>query len=131
MSTQWTLGQLIDALERAERPEDWSRIVPGLYTPTIVSPASVHFETAQREWRFAIGESQARLHVALRHGRTKSPSDVEVLVLQFVVRGPPVPPSLEGVIRGFELGHRTIVDSFVAMTSDMAKRHWRWKGFSR
>lgn len=102
--------------------EDWWKVFPGLYSPTLPS-GNVRFENTTGEWNFEIVPQLGRLHISSNHGRVQD--GPEVIVLSLTARGQIDPNDpLEGLGRGLSLGHRTIVQAFAAISSPEALKHW-------
>jgi uncharacterized protein (TIGR04255 family) len=73
-------------------------------------------------WVMALPEQRGRLHVSMNFGRT-SATGPEAIILELTARGIASPEfSLDS---GFTLGHEVIVNSFAAMTSEMAQKQWK------
>ncbi|HZK81215.1 MAG TPA: TIGR04255 family protein [Humisphaera sp.] len=107
-----------------DTPSDWKRILPGLWTPPVAGSIRIDLEDCGGEWRFAIEGSRGRLHANLKLARV-NPEGPDILALQLTARGPASPADSELSIEvGFDIGHRAIVGSFAAMTSDEAQRYW-------
>lgn len=99
---------------------EWPQILTGLYIPA--AKPNAKFETVAGEWRYRLATDRARLHIALRHGRTEVG---EVLILQLTARGPVDTSRGMAMDDGFALGHEAIVNTFEEITSHRAKEAWK------
>jgi len=121
---QWEVTY-VNLLERGglwENPTDWTRIIPGLYSPPAWGTEPV--ETHNGEWKYVIGKNQGRLYVVLRHGRT-SMEGPDTLFLNLTARGPI--NSEHNLDDGLNVGHEAIVRTFTAMTSPEMHKRWERK----
>lgn len=101
---------------------DWPRVIPNLYVPPRLD--SVEPEMFRGEWQQLLQEDRGRLHISLRYAK-RLPDGPEVIVLNNTARGTVDPEKGQSVESGFDLGHRSIVLTFAAMTSEEAHRHWK------
>jgi uncharacterized protein (TIGR04255 family) len=108
-------------------PRDWAFFLPLGSVPTIEH--LVQGESFTGGWHFVIPDQRGRLHVEWQHGRKNGPEGQEVIVLTLTARGPLGEGELSkrAVVDGVDLGHETIVRSFMAFTSEAANRHWGLK----
>lgn len=122
---QWEMTYVnhIGKQELWSTPEDWAKVLPGFYFP-VRDFSRQRFESFGGEWHLVIEPSRGRLHVAVLHGRVGSGDGPEVLIVKLTARGPIDEKKGSDLSSGFELGHETIVRSFVAMTSEAAHKHW-------
>ncbi len=106
-------------------PLDWGKLLPGLGGPAI-SPNGVALESFGGEWHFEIPPQRGRLHVKVHPGKQGGPDGDEILRMDLTARGP-VSENGGGASldAGLELGHRTIVNAFVDLTSRDAHDYWR------
>ena len=122
---QWeiTYVNIIPRGELWESKEDWHNIFPGLYLPPR-QLGFVRLESITGEWHFEITPQRGRVHVSGQHAKHAG-TDVEVLQLQFVARGPiePDEPSRD-LASDLQLGHRALIQTFVDLSSDAARQHW-------
>jgi uncharacterized protein (TIGR04255 family) len=106
-------------------PSDWVDLFPSLAVlPSKTS--SVRLESFGGQWHYEIEPKRGRLHVNLKHGWRKQPSEQEMLVLNLTARGP-IQTDEEGgpsLSEGLRIGHETIVRSFTELTSDSAHQYW-------
>lgn len=104
-----------------ESPADWPQLFPGLWVPAN-GVEQLELDTLNSEWSLLAGDSSGRLHISLKHVRVGAAEGPEILALQLTARGPMTgETTLE---QGFDKGHRWIVLSFTAMTSELAHTHW-------
>ena len=106
-----------------ETVADWPKLFPGLYVPAQGVPGQ-QLEGLSGEWRMVLGEEEGRLHVSIQHGRVGSAEGPEAVIFQQTARGPIRKQESADPRIGFEVGHKAIVQSFVAMTSEAAHEHW-------
>jgi len=106
-----------------DSPKDWGKIFPKLYYPAEGPGATL--DTMGGNWRYTIG-GKGRLYVAMEHAKTMPPDmeGGEVLALNLTARGPIGGDHGVPLGEGLNLGHDSIVNSFTAMTSSEAQRHW-------
>lgn len=97
---EWPLALLVDAAARVD---------------------SVQLESFGGQWQFAIDRDRGRLHVRVKHGKTKDPEQ-EILIIEMTARG--AADSLNSLYEGLDLGHEVIVRTFTEITSEAAHRHW-------
>ena len=89
------------------------------------------FPPEPEEVRFAVsyvipdnhGNPLGRLHVELQPVFLRM-DDKPILVLNFVARGKPKSPGIEGVLSFFDIGHEWIFRAFVSMTSSSMQEIW-------
>ncbi len=109
-------------------PKDWKDIfrdVPG----TRDYPGSVRLESFASEWHLEIQPQLGRLHIQLAHGRSDIGDGGGLLRLTLTARGP-IGKHQDGDVdldKGLELGRKTIVTTFKAITSDSAHKYWGLK----
>ena len=96
-------------------PDDWIRVLPKLYLP------GWRNDSLSADWVIPIADNRGRIYVNLRHAKTASGQ--EVLSLQYVARGQ-VKAGEWDLESGLAIGHRSLVDLFLSMTSREAKDHW-------
>ncbi len=102
---------------------DWYRVFPGLYLRQFEND-SVRFESIDGTWHFEIVPQLGRLRISGRHGRI-SEDGTESLILDLTGRGPIEPDTaIHDISSGLELGHRVLVQTFAALSSDTAHQHW-------
>ncbi|MEE9472893.1 MAG: TIGR04255 family protein [Acidimicrobiia bacterium] len=106
-----------------QAPTDWSNVLPGFYAPAR-GVSGQQFESFGGEWHLVVAPNRGRLHVNVRHGRVGKPDGPEALVVQLTARGPIDESKGWTLHTGFELGHKVIVRSFLALTSKTAQEHW-------
>jgi uncharacterized protein (TIGR04255 family) len=123
---QWELTYInrIDKGEAWKTPEDWHKILPGLFTaPSKTSGTRLERESG--EINFEIVPERGRLHVNVSSGRSQEDGN-EILALNLTARGPIIPnnPTID-LESGLELGHRVLVEVFADIVSESAKKLWR------
>jgi uncharacterized protein (TIGR04255 family) len=113
----------IPAGELWQEPSEWSKVIPGLLVP-MQSYGDTLFENMEGTWRSEIPPGKGRLEARVRHQPKQSEDGTlqGILVLQFTARGPI--GETQNLSDGLEVGHRTIVQSFVDLTSNEAKAYW-------
>lgn len=106
-------------------PSDWVNLFPSLAVLPSKTP-SVRLESFSGQWHYEIEPERGRLHVNLKHGWRKTPSEQEMLVLNLTARGPIQAEGEDGpnLSEGLGIGHETIVRSFTELTSDGAHKYW-------
>lgn len=118
---QWEITY-VNHIEQASLwrvPGDWHTVLPGLLSR---GPAKAKPESITGKWRFLLEPERGRLHVTLQHAKRLVDPKTEVINLDLTARGP---ISREhGLDSGLNLGHEAIVNTFVAITSEQAHRHW-------
>ncbi|MGH6635283.1 MAG: TIGR04255 family protein [Gammaproteobacteria bacterium] len=101
---------------------DWPSIFPW-FVPPATNIQGQHPDGFRGEWSLVVGDNLGRLHISLKHVRVGSSAGKEALALQLTARGPlGEGKSLEV---GLNIGHESIVESFAAITSQKAHKHWR------
>lgn len=102
------------------------RLFPSLNGPALSGASAEQFQwQGQFRLREDSGEPPARLHVSIQPAFTGAPPQlVPVMVLQLTVRGAPTGQSDEAIVTTFKRGRDTIVQSFVELTSDEARKSW-------
>lgn len=104
-------------------PADADRVFPGLLKrPEPCGGTS--FETMASEWRNEIPSERGRLHINARFQGVKRPdgASVNVLVLHLTARGSV--NETQSLSAGLDLGHDIIVNTFVHISSDLARKSW-------
>jgi uncharacterized protein (TIGR04255 family) len=101
---------------------DWSSVFRHWFWPAaeVESQAS---ETFVGRWALCIGGNRGRLHVEIAHGRIGGADGSEAIIFKLTARGP-ISDETATPGEGFEIGHRAIVDSFFAMTTEKAHGYW-------
>jgi len=107
-----------------ESPEDWAGVFRGLPIPS-PAPTGLILEGIGGNWHFEIAPKRGRLHVDVKSGMLAQ-NEREVLVLTLTARGPVSPGADNDAAfdEGLNLGHDTIVRSFVELTSETAHAFW-------
>lgn len=124
---QWEVTY-INHIPRGElwkSPNDWRFFAPLAGVPSI--KGLVEGESFAGEWHFAIPDQRGRLHVNWQHGqKSEAPDDrTEFVRLTLTARGPlDRKANAEGIIEGLDLGHETVVCTFVALMTQEANEHW-------
>jgi uncharacterized protein (TIGR04255 family) len=122
---QWEVVY-VDQLKKGElwdSARGWSKIFPGLSMPQLPDSTllSSRDENVSADWRFAISDQRGRMYVSLRQAKIP-PTNEEVLNVTFLARGPA--NDYESNLRGLELGHEVLNETFLAITSPEAQAHW-------
>ncbi len=106
-------------------PSGWGKLLPGLAGPPR-SPDVVNLESFGGEWHFEIPPRRGRLHVKVYPGKQSVSDGSEILRMDLTARGPISDESEKGVSldTGLDLGHKAIVLTFIALTSDAAHDYW-------
>jgi uncharacterized protein (TIGR04255 family) len=104
---------------------DWGKVVPDLLT-TVSNVDAGTLETVNINWSHLLPSEKARMRTSLRHSMRKSESGAqqEVIDLRFVTRGPIASGDMDTILEALTLGHDTIVNSFLAITSSEAQSVW-------
>ena len=110
-----------------DEPNDWSELFCGIPTAAdLKSPVSL--ESFGGEWHYEIEPRRGRLHVKIGHEQRLSSSNdgsrEEFLALTLTARGTINSEEGRDLDTCLKLGHDTIVNSFVAITSERAHRYW-------
>jgi uncharacterized protein (TIGR04255 family) len=121
---QWEMTYVNHILkgELWNSPEDWPNVIPKLYVPPRCLPDTA-IDSLAAEWSLGLPQNRGRLHVSLKHGRLRSATGPEALILQLTARGPLA--AIQDLHGNLELAHESIVRSFAGMTSETAHRHWK------
>jgi uncharacterized protein (TIGR04255 family) len=107
-----------------QSPSDWSEVFPGLF-PKTDKIIGIDLENFAGEWHYVISPKQGRLHIATQHGLVGD-KPTPVLVTTFTARGPIGPDDGMADWRaGLDVGHHAITQSFLQLSSEKAKIHWR------
>ncbi len=113
----------VDHISRGEmwqKPDDWHRIVPGLFPPPTRLSLSA-FESIGGEWHFEIEPQRGRLHIAASLGHIGDTEET-ALQLNFTARG--LVSKQMSLTDGMDLGHDAIIDAFLKLTSPEAQQTW-------
>lgn len=119
---QWEVTY-VDHIVRGElwqKPDDWHRVVPGLFPPPVGMSLSA-FESTGGEWHFEIEPQRGRLHITAALGRIGD-TEKTALQLSFTARGPV--SKQVSLADGLDLGHDAILDAFLKLTSAEAQQAW-------
>jgi len=100
---------------------DWSGLFPTL-PGAFAEIAAARLEGFEGHWHFEIEPQKGRLHVEVKHGRAGSSEGPEILVMKSTARGRVYEET--DLSAGLDLGRRTIVNSFVELTSEAAHTYW-------
>lgn len=101
---------------------DWSSVFRNWFWPA-AEVESQSSETFVGRWTLCIGENRGRLHVEIAHGRIGGTEGSEAIIFKLTARGP-ISAKEGNPGAGFEIGHRAIVQSFFAMTTERAHEYW-------
>jgi len=107
-----------------QTPEDW----PALFRiPSSKSHAGgAVLESFSGAWHYELPNQCGRLHVEISRGQRDVPEKSELLIVNLTARGPvDQETSALSIREGLDLGHQTIVNAFVDLTSDRAHEFWR------
>lgn len=123
---QWEVTYVnhIDQGELWQSPSDWHRVLPSLLGS---GPKGLKFEGLGGSWHFELEPRLGRLHISLQLGKRTEEPEGEVIRLDLTARGPMEEEEGLDLDRGLNLGHEMIVETFVAITSEEAHRHWSRK----
>lgn len=117
----------VNAIERDsvwEAPADWAEFLPTLLS----TPRLTHLgppTTGAIRWRFPLPRAVGSLEITLDHVLDPT-GEREALRITQVARGRLT--DLQDLEARLRAGHETIVQTFEAMTSDTAQRHWGRNG---
>ncbi len=100
---------------------DVSKLFRGLFSVTPKMRMAT-IESIEGEWHYEIPPQRGRLHVEIKHGKPSEKDDKEIIRMQLTARGPLSDSLSFG--DGLDLGHETIVLSFVDLTSQEAHNYW-------
>jgi len=103
-------------------PIDWCKVFPRLFTSANHSD-SLRLESMANDWHFEITPQKGRLHISSKHGRVQDGGE-DVLSLELTARGPLQSGDMKAIESGLDLGHRSIVQTFVALASESALNFW-------
>lgn len=120
---QWEITYInhIHKGELWESVKDWIDLFPGLSLPGRPHNHK-QLESMNSDWSLNLKNEAGRLHVKLNHAIAGSPEGPEVISLDLTCRGPV--DETKSFQDGLKLGHDTIVNTFVEITSDRAHKHW-------
>lgn len=124
MPNQWEVTY-IDSYPQGEywqTPEDWSRILPGLFG-NLFTATEIELEHRSAEWSYEIKPKRGRLHIAARPGRWGDDGQDSLLV-DMTARGPVGKGGVSTWREGLDLGHQVAVESFLQMTSKDSRAKW-------
>lgn len=99
-------------------------VLPALQVPTVngAKPENVAWRSSSVRPE-TDGLPPSRLHITANPGFTgPGPEPSPVVVLELTVRG--APPEDGDVLRFLDTGRQTIVETFLAITSDVAREEW-------
>jgi uncharacterized protein (TIGR04255 family) len=105
-------------------PEEWANVFLPLGCTRQSLPGIGKFESFGGEWHFEIEPQRGRLHIKVQHGRTMPPEENEALIIKLTARGP-INLEQPALSVGLDLGHKSIVSSFISLTSENAQAYWR------
>ncbi|MCO6043299.1 TIGR04255 family protein [Aeoliella sp. ICT_H6.2] len=110
-----------------ETPADWNFFEPLAAIPSV--DKVVQGESFSGEWHFTIPDQRGRLHIEWKHGvKPKEGTDEQQFVrLTLTARGKVEENSIDGIVEGLDLGHKTIVSSFSSLMSNNANKYWGQK----
>jgi uncharacterized protein (TIGR04255 family) len=105
-----------------ESPEDWPKIIPGLFGKlTVTNDLTLDHRAAA--WSFIIPPSQGRLHISAHMGKWRDDPE-DTLIVDMTARGPIGKGGVTSLKEGLDIGHRVSVESFIKMTSEKVKEKW-------
>jgi uncharacterized protein (TIGR04255 family) len=123
---QWELTYInhIEKGEAWKTPEDWHKLLPGLFTAPRKT-SGTRLERDSGEAVFEIMPERGRLHVQASGAKSQENGN-EVLALYLTARGPIVPSNpTVNLESGLELGHRVLIETFAGIASELAQKLWR------
>jgi uncharacterized protein (TIGR04255 family) len=123
---QWEVTYANHLVQGADwkTPQDWPNLVPGVMgKPKTVEGLCT--ESATGALHLEIEPRRGRLHVELEHGvRRVGDKTEQILVLQLTARGVVEQRDDASLIAGLNLGHSSIVNTFVQITGESAHARW-------
>lgn len=102
---------------------DWKQIFPGLEFPG-AQVDGLAPDSLSASWQLVIGENRGRLNVSLQHAQDQSTKG-EIILLRLTAKGSIDEDKGYSVRECLDLGHKSVVDAFVDMTSESAHQHWK------
>ncbi|MFZ5620858.1 MAG: TIGR04255 family protein [Pseudomonadota bacterium] len=104
---------------------DWSSIIPSLVPPPATDVEGQKFDTMRCEWQYVINEDVGRLYLSIAQARIATEKSQEVMEIRLTARGPIQADKGIDLLKGLEIGHASIVNTFAAITSVEAHQHWK------
>ena len=106
-------------------PEEWDRVLPGLFGNRFDShELGMRMERRRVEWSFEIEPALGRLHVTAQSAKwARDPKDS--LLLDLTCRGPVTGGSFESTFNGLDIGHQIVVETFLKITPAELQERWR------
>lgn len=123
---QWEITY-VDSFPAGEywsSPEDWDRVLPGLFGNLFQwKPLRLRMEQRRAEWSFEIEPEAGRLHITAQSGRWAwDPRDT--LLLDMTCRGPIIHGSPDSVRQGLDMGHEVSVNTFLSIAARELQERW-------
>lgn len=109
-----------------QEPRDWHRVLPTLFPTADPSVDGVRFATYAGEWHFEIEPECGRVHVKVAK-MVLNQETTPVLYLSLLARGEIGGRGAPDLESGLELGHKSCVQLFMALTSPKAHTEWGLK----
>jgi uncharacterized protein (TIGR04255 family) len=106
-----------------DQPEDLARVFPGLFGGAQVP--GVRSEAVDATWTWVQSNPPGRLRLSVQSARTSAESQNETLIVRSVARGQVQPSEPRSLDQALNTGRSIVVDAFMSVTSDEAKRYWQ------
>ena len=104
-------------------PEEWHRVLPKLFLPSVSPADHLQFATFEGEWYYEIAPKKGRVRVrAAKMLVNQKPPPV--LYLRMLARGEIGVSGVADWSDGFDIGHEACNQLFNAITSPEAKKEW-------
>lgn len=108
-------------------PSDWSRILPGLFGPGVVSPRRCKLDGVHLKSSYTIDGTFGRLHLEAQQAYVgEDKASGEILFLQLVARGRVHADAQDpdSIRQSLVSGHDALVDAFWSLPSEAIKEKW-------
>ena len=106
-----------------DRPTDLSRVFPGLFGACDCANGAA--ETVDATFAFRLSPLPGRLRMTIQSARLATEPTRDLLVVQSVARGPLKTDNSDSLDQALNFGRSSVVDTFMRLASDDAKRYWR------
>ena len=105
-----------------ETLEDWNKLFPTLHVPPSANETVVP-DVISIDSTYLIEKEKGRLRVSFRRAKHRE-SGQEVIKLDLTARGPLGGDAGTEMMAGLDLGHRAVVETFAAVSSEYAHERW-------
>jgi uncharacterized protein (TIGR04255 family) len=105
-------------------PSDWPSVLPAIFGDA-GSAGPGPLDSASGSWRFELPDRQGRLHLEVQHLRGGPQASAnQRMLLQLTARGPVKGQGATDLEAGLNLGHDSVVQTFVRVSSEKAQTQW-------